>query len=107
MDLREIPILALVRFQHRAAARLLLAATAGAGLTFAEGRILTYEREIRGQTLAPTLEGGVEAALRLVNGQAVVGARYMFVSVGRLSSGDRLLGNSAELILDLGYRIAW
>jgi hypothetical protein len=36
-----------------------------------------------------------------------VGARYMFVSIGRLSSGDRLLGNSAGLIVDLGYRLAW
>src|SRR6185436_2581395 len=47
VDLRAFPILALVRFQHRAAGRLLLAATVGAGVTYAEGRVLTYEREIR------------------------------------------------------------
>jgi hypothetical protein len=107
LDLREIPIVALVRLQHRAARRLLVAATVGAGVTFAQGRVLTYDREISGQTLAPTVEGGLEAAIRLINGQAVVGARYMLVNVGRLSSGDRLLGNSAGLILDLGYRLAW
>ncbi|HXU80897.1 MAG TPA: hypothetical protein VN914_05840, partial [Polyangia bacterium] len=107
LDLREIPVLALVRFQHRAAARLLVAATAGAGLTFAQGRVLSYDREISGQNLAPTVEGGLEAAARLVNGQVVVGARYMFVKVGRLSSGDRLLGNAAGLIVDVGYRLAW
>jgi hypothetical protein len=107
LDLREIPVLALVRVQHRAAPRLLVAASAGAGVTFAQGRVLTYEREVRGQNLAPTLEGGLEGAVRLVNGQAVVGARYMLVQVGRLSSGDRLVGNSAGLILDVGYRLAW
>jgi hypothetical protein len=107
VDLRQIPILALLRYQHRAAPRLLLGASAGVGLTFAQGRILTYEREIRGQALAPTLEGGAEVAVRLVNGQAVAGARYMFVSVGKLSSGDQLLGNAAGMILDLGYRLAW
>jgi hypothetical protein len=107
IDLREFPVLALVRFQHRAADRLLLAASIGAGITFAEGRILTYEREIRGHTLVPTAEGGLEAAVRLVNGQGVVGARYMVVKVGRLSSGDQLLGNSAGLIMDVGYRLAW
>ena len=107
LDLREIPVLALVRVQHRAAPRLLVAASVGAGVTFAQGRVLTYEREVRGQNLAPTVEGGLEGAVRLVNGQAVVGARYMVVQVGRLSSGDRLVGNSAGLILDLGYRLAW
>jgi hypothetical protein len=107
LDLREIPVMALVRFQHRASRRVLVAASAGAGLTFAQGRVQSYDREIRGQALAPTVEGGLEAAVRMVTGQVVVGARYMFVSVGRLSSGDRLLGNSAGPILDLGYRLAW
>jgi hypothetical protein len=107
VGLREIPILALVRFQYRAAPRLLVAASAGAGVTFAQGRILTFEREIRGQNLAPTVEAGLEAAVRLVNGQAVVGARYMLINVGKLSSGDELLGNAAGLIMDLGYRLAW
>jgi hypothetical protein len=105
--LRALPVLALIRLQHRAASRVLVAATAGVGVAFAQGRVLTYDREIRGQTLAPAVEGGAEAAFRLVNGQWVVGARYMFVSVGQLSSGDQLLGNSAGLILDLGYRLAW
>jgi hypothetical protein len=107
VDLREIPIVALVRVQHRASPRILVAASAGAGITFAQGRVLSYEREIRGQTVAPTVEGGLEAALRLVTGQLVVGARYMLVSLPRLSSGDRLLGNSAGPIIDLGYRLAW
>jgi hypothetical protein len=107
LDLRQIPILALGRFQYRAASRLILAASAGAGVTFAQGRVRSYEREVRGETLAPTLEAGVEAAVRLVNGQAVVGTRYMLVSVGKLSSGDQLVGNAAGLIMDLGYRIAW
>src|SRR6185295_2918681 len=82
VDLRQFPLLALIRLQHRAADRLLLAATAGAGVTIAQGRVLTYEREIRGNTLVPSAEAGLEAALRLVNGQAVVGARYMVVKVG-------------------------
>jgi hypothetical protein len=107
VGLREIPLLALVRYQHRAAPRLLVGATLGAGVSFTQGRILTYEREVRGQTLAPTGEVGLEAAARLAVGQAVVGTRYMMVSVGKLSSGDELLGNAAGLILDLGYRLAW
>jgi hypothetical protein len=107
LDLREIPIVALIRLQHRATSRALVAATVGAGVTLAQGRVVSYDRAITGQTLAPTVEGGLEAALRLITGQVVVGARYMLVSVGRLSSGDQLLGNSAGLIADLGYRLAW
>jgi hypothetical protein len=107
LDLQEIPLLALVRYQRRAAARVIVAATLGAGATFTQGRVLTSEREVRGQTLAPTAEVGAEAAVRLAVGQAVVGTRYMMVSVGKLSSGDELVGNGAGLILDVGYRLAW
>jgi hypothetical protein len=107
VDVREIPILALVRYQERITERLILAASGGAGVSYAEGRVQSYGREIRGQTLAPALEGGAEASFRLLTGQAVLGARYLMVNIGKLSSGDELVGNSAGLIMDVGYRVAW
>jgi hypothetical protein len=107
VDLSQFPVVAIVRLQLRAAARLFVAATIGAGMTFAQGRVLSYGREIRGQALAPTAEAGAEISMRLATGQVVLGLSYMMVSVGKLSSGDQLVGNSAGMILDLGYRLAW
>ena len=48
---------------------------------------------------------GGDVAFPLRPGEFVVGARYLSVSVGNLSNGDRLVGNAGGLVADLGFRL--
>jgi hypothetical protein len=107
VSVQQIPILLLGRYQRRIERRLLLGVDLGLGVTWAQARVRSFGRSIPGRALAPAGAAGVEVAMRLLTGQMVVGTRYVLVSIGRLSSGDTLLGNAGGLIADLGYRLAW
>lgn len=48
---------------------------------------------------------GADVALPLRPGEFVIGARYLSVSAGRLSNGDRLSGNAGGMVGDLGFRL--
>jgi len=48
---------------------------------------------------------GGDLALPLRPGEFVIGVRYLDVSVGRLSNGDRLSGNAGGMLADLGFRL--
>jgi hypothetical protein len=103
----QLPVLALVRYQRRLAKRLLVGAGVGAGAVWTEARVTSFGRDVPGQRLAPAGEAGGELAMPLPVGQLVVGLRYLLIDVGRLSSGDELVGNTAGVVIDLGYRLAW
>lgn len=107
IDLLELPVLAIARCQRRVAPRLLVAAGGGVGAVWTDARVTSFGREVPGQRVAPAAEVGGEAAVPLRAGQLVVGVRYLAIRVGRLSSGDELLGNTGGLLADLGYRLAW
>jgi hypothetical protein len=107
VSVQQIPLLLIARYQRRVQRRLLVGLDVGLGATWAQARVRSFGRSIPGQGLAPAATLGAETAVRLPPGQVVLGARYVLVSIGRLSSGDRLLGNSGGLIADLGYRLAW
>jgi hypothetical protein len=107
VSLQQIPMLLIGRYQRRVQRRVLVGLDVGLGATWAQARVRSFGRSIPGQGLAPAGSLGAEVAVRLPPGQVVLGARYVLVAIGRLSSGDRLLGNSGGLIADLGYRLAW
>lgn len=48
---------------------------------------------------------GTDLALPLRPGEFLIGVRYLSVSVGRLSNGDRLSGNAGGMVADLGFRL--
>ena len=48
---------------------------------------------------------GGDVALPLRPGEFVIGLRYLDLSVGRLSNGDRLSGNAGGMVADLGFRL--
>lgn len=48
---------------------------------------------------------GGDVALPLRPGEFVIGLRYLSVSAGRLSNGDRLSGNAGGMVADLGFRL--
>jgi hypothetical protein len=56
---------------------------------------------------APALGGGGEIDYALRPGWLGIGVRYLWIDLGRTSDGDRVTGNSAGLVADLGYKIAF
>ena len=104
--LDQIPLLAQARYRYRID-RLALSAGAGAGLVLAQARLHVFDNEISGRSLAFACEGSLEAAFLLRRSQVVFGLRYLAMSLGKLSSGDEIVGNTGGFIVDAGYRIGW
>jgi hypothetical protein len=40
-------------------------------------------------------------------GWLTIGIRYLWIDLGRTSAGDRIDGNSAGLLADLGYKMTF
>jgi hypothetical protein len=104
--LDQIPLLAQARYRRRIN-RLALSVGAGAGLVLAQARLRVFNNEIPGRSLAFACEGSTEAAFLLHRSQVVFGLRYLAMSLGKLSSGDEMVGNTGGFIVDVGYRIGW
>jgi hypothetical protein len=104
--LDQFPLLAQARYRYRID-RLALSAGAGAGLVLAQARLHFFDGEIPGRGLAFAFEGSIEAAFLLRRSQVVFGLRYLAMSLGRLSSGDEIVGNTGGFIVDAGYRLGW
>jgi hypothetical protein len=66
---------------------------------------VAYEVFGTGHPLA--LAAGAELGIPLRPGRLVVGARYLWVDIGRTSQGDVIQGNSVGLLGDIGYRMAF
>ena len=104
--LDQIPLLAQARYRYRID-RLALSAGAGAGLVLAQARLHAFDSETPGHSFAFACEGSLEAAFLLRRSQVVFGLRYLAMSLGKLSSGDEIVGNSGGFILDAGDRLGW
>jgi hypothetical protein len=104
--LDQIPLLAQARYRRRIN-RLALSVGAGAGLVLAQARLSVFNSEISGYSVAFACEGSTEAAFLLHRSQVVFGLRYLAMSLGKLSSGDEIVGNAGGFIVDAGYRIGW
>jgi hypothetical protein len=104
--LDQFPLLAQARYRRRID-RFVLSAGAGAGLALAQTRVRAYSHEIPGHGVAFACDFSTEAALLLRRSQVVLGLRYLVMSLGKLSSGDVMVGNTGGFIVDAGYRIGW
>jgi hypothetical protein len=76
-------------------------------LVLAQARLRVFDSEISGYGVAFGLEGSTEAAFLMHRSQVVFGLRYLAMSLGKLSSGDEIVGNAGGFIVDAGYRIGW
>jgi hypothetical protein len=56
---------------------------------------------------APALGGGGQLTYPLKPGWLTIGIRYLRIDLGRTSAGDRIEGNSAGLLADLGYKMTF
>ncbi len=104
--LDQIPLLVQARYRHRID-RLALSAGAGVGLVLAQARLHAFDSEIPGRSLAFAGEGSIELAFLLRRSQVVFGLRYLAMSLGQLSSGDVIVGNTGGFVFDAGYRLGW
>jgi hypothetical protein len=104
--LEQIPLLGQARYRRRIN-RLAVSVGAGAGLVLAQARLRVFDSEISGYGVAFALEGSTEAAFLMHRSQVVFGLRYLAMSLGKLSSGDEIVGNAGGFIVDAGYRIGW
>jgi len=104
--LDQLPLLAQARYRRRYN-RLGLSVGAGAGMVLGRASLHAFDRDIAGYSVAFAVEGSTEAALLLHRSQVVFGLRYLAMSLGKLSSGDVIVGNSGGFIVDAGYRIGW
>jgi hypothetical protein len=108
----QVPVLAIGRYRLPVPLRPEVAIEAGAGISLARTRIVTTTGPsapppVEAMAYAPAVQAGVETAFLVGPGRLVVGARYLWIELGKTSHGDELRGNSAGLLVDLGYRMTW
>jgi hypothetical protein len=111
LELNQAPILAVARYRFGGTVAPQLSAGGGVGVSLA-GTRLTPDLSNTGAVVDATawavaLQVDVEAAFPLRPGRLVVGARYLWIDLGRTSQGDYVAGNTAGLMGDLGYRLVW
>jgi hypothetical protein len=105
-SLTTFPIL--VRVQYRASAgRTFFGLGAGAGFAMAWARTSTYGATIVGTSYGAAGEASLETGIRLRHGHFVASLRYLAVYLDRFSSGDRIDGNAAGAMIDVGYRLGF
>jgi hypothetical protein len=111
LETNQFPLLAVARIKRHLPLELELAAEADAGwswgwvrVTAAPGKSTIVDT---GSVNAPALGGGAELGHPLKPGSLALGVRYLWIDLGRTSSGDRIAGNSAGLIMDLAYKLTF
>jgi hypothetical protein len=106
VSLATLPIL--FRIQYRAnMGRTFLGLGAGVGFAMSWMRAQTYGATIVGHSYGAAGEASFESGIRLRNGSFVASLRYLAVYLDTFSSGDRINGNAAGAVIDVGYRLGF
>jgi hypothetical protein len=110
LEIDQIPCLAIAQYRLPLPLGVNISVGGGIGLSFAR-TIIRSNRDSwptgRGNARAIAAEVRTDVALPLAVGQLVVGARYLWIDLGRTSQGDEIDGNSVGFVGDAGYRMAW
>jgi hypothetical protein len=117
LETNTFPLLAVVRAGISLPYLVEIGADVDAGWAWAWTRISTSATTSAPTGVTPTvvvatadtvaLGAGVELTYPLKPGRLAVGIRYLWIDLGRTSQGDRIAGNSAGLIGDLGYKLTF
>jgi hypothetical protein len=111
LELDQFPIMAVARYHLPLPLAADVTVGAGAGISLARVEITSPPGNEAATTdanaRAVALEGGADVAFPLAPGELIVGLHYLWVEIGRTSHGDQITGNSAGLIGDVGFRMAW
>jgi hypothetical protein len=110
LEIDQIPCLAIAQYRLPLPLGVNISVGGGMGLSFAR-TVIRSNRDSwptgRGNARAVAAEARTDVGFPLAVGQLVVGARYLWIDLGRTSQGDEIDGNSAGFIGDAGYRMAW
>ncbi len=106
VQIDQLPLMLLARGRRALSPRLEVAADVAAGISWADVRLRApATRSMEARAIAPALAAGGDVSFPLKPGRLVIGVRYLWVELGRTSEGDRIDGNSAGLIGDIGYKM--
>jgi ABC-type uncharacterized transport system permease subunit len=105
-SLATLPIL--FRIHYRASmGRAFFGLGASAGFAMSWVRTHSYDATIVGRSYGAAGDASLETGFRLRDGHVVASVRYLAVYLSSFSSGDRISGNSAGAMLDVGYRLGF
>jgi hypothetical protein len=109
LEINQVPLLAVARYRFANVPE--VSAGAGVGVSLAGTRLTpdlaSSNETVEASAWSIALQGDVEASFSLWPGRLVVGARYLWVDLGRTSHGDYVSGNAAGIMGDLGYRMTF
>jgi len=107
-NLNQFPLLAFARARLPLRLPVEIALSGLVGVTWTIGEIIDMTNSggvSRGSAAGVAVGGGTDVAFPLRPGELIVGARYLWLTAGRLSNGDALGGNLGGLLLDVGFRV--
>ena len=107
-EINQLPLLASLRVHLPVRWPVELSAAGLLGFTWLASSTTELSSGIRlssGAAAGLVMGLGGDVALPLRPGEFLIGLRYLNVSVGRLSNGDRLSGNAGGMVVDLGFRL--
>jgi hypothetical protein len=111
LELSQFPVLAIARYRFGSRASPEVSAGAGAGVSLASTRLTPDATDsasvVEAGAWSIALQADAEATFPLRPGRLVLGARYLWIDLGRTSHGDNVNGNVAGIMGDLGYRMSW
>ena len=105
-SLTTVPVLVQLR-QRFIVDRTFLGFGVGAGFAMSFARIHAYGATVFGRGYGAAGEAMVETGYLLHHGHLAFSLRYLAVYLDELTSGDRIVGNAAGAIADVGYRVVW
>jgi hypothetical protein len=111
LETNQFPVLAVARLGFSLPWALEIAAEVDLGWSWGWARVTASPAGVTmidtAIVSAPALGGGTELTYPLKPGWLTIGIRYLRIDLGRTSAGDRIDGNSAGLLADLGYKMTF
>ena len=98
----------LFRIQQRfIVGRTFLGLGAGAGFAMSFARFQAFGANLFGRSYGAAAEAMFETGYILHHAHITFSLRYLGVYLDEFTSGDRIVGNAAGAIADVGYRLVW
>jgi hypothetical protein len=109
IQIDQVPLLAVARYRLPLSVGANVALGGGVGLSLARTTISRHDNwpTSHGNVATLAAEGRTDVAFPLAPGELVVGARYLWIDLGRTSQNDEIEGNSVGLVGDIGFRMTW
>jgi hypothetical protein len=87
--------------------RSFIALGGGAGFALSFARLRSFGTTVTGYGYGAALQAAVESGYVLGDSRLTFSLRYLSLYLTELSSGDRIAGNAAGVVADIGYQLTW